>query len=351
VRFSSSWQAAPSPRSFSRQCPCGRPSAPATTAPRRQQAHVVAGLGLVGAAWNISNIFEAGGLAVYTELGLREAELIFGASTLVNYVYFLCILGLVMLVCLRAHGVERRVDVLLIVVLVLALAAHGLKSTVIWPLAISAIVALGASANVRLGRLALIGVAGVLMFIIVSIGRELPLILLGQTEVEAMVSKSLLNVPLYFSSGMTNLQLELQNAREWEWGVEQLIPLYELGRFLLGLRGDSGVVLAELHLYHPAYNTGTYLREPFRDFGWAGMAIAAFVAGVVSTTIYRNYMATRSPYAGMVYGFIGAMLFAAFFSNHFLRIQYLYLMVVIGLLSVLNPWRRVRHAASQVHPA
>jgi oligosaccharide repeat unit polymerase len=310
----------------------------------RNHAYVVFLAGMIGYSNNILNIVNAGGITVYTELGMREAELAFGSNTLMNYLYFLNMLALLMFVYLRyVYNDTRKGDLLIILISCVALISHGVKGTIVWPLVMALILIHMNRKTIFWSVLwpALFTVT--VIFLIVTLGRQLPNLVAGTSDVDEWLVRGLLNFPLYFSTGFVNLEIELEKFTEFAFGMNTLAPFYEVFSFFTGNRQSLEITAAtEELLYFHGYNTATFLRDPFRDFGVFGIALFSILYGLITSLLFGISSRSKNPYAIIAYSIYAAAVFGMFFSNHFQKIQYIFLVMICFFLASLNR-RRPKH--------
>lgn len=311
----------------------------------RNQAYFIFILGFIGYINNLKNIINAGGISIYIDLGLREAELTFGSNTLMNYLYFLNILTLLMFVYLRYIQQEsRKSDLLVIIIAFIALLSHGVKGTIVWPLVMVFVLIHMRKKSIIWSIVwpALITVT--VIFLIVTLGRELPSLTDGTSNFDDWLAKGFLNFPLYFSTGFVNFEIELEKFTHFAFGLNTFAPFYEVFSFLLGNRQSPDITAAsdELLYYH-GYNTATYLRDPFRDFGLVGLILFPLLYGLTTSLLFAFASQSKNPYAIISYSIYAAAIFGMFFSNHFQKIQYIFLIFICLFLSILNTSRNKTH--------
>lgn len=304
----------------------------------RKQAYIVFLFGMIGYINNVINIINAGGLSVYTELGFREAELTFGSNTLINYLYFLNILTILMFVYLRYIQHENRSgDWMIIAISCIALFSHGVKGTIVWPL-VMVFILIHINRKTIIWSIVLPAIICILgIFLIVTLGRELPTLVAGTSDLNEWFVKGLLNFPLYFSTGFVNLEIELEKFTNFAFGLNTIAPFYEVVSFFFGNRQPLEITAAtDDLLYFHAYNTATYLRDPLRDFGIIGIILFPLLYGLITSILFSCSSQSINPYIAISYSIYAAAIFGMFFSNHFQKIQYIFLILICFTLASLN---------------
>ncbi len=286
-------------------------------------------LGAIGLANNFLNVMNAGGPLIYFTLPLREVELIFGANRLFNYLYFCNIFSLIVLPQVSVEYKFSRVKTIsFLLYFVLALSLHGVKGTLIF-----SIVAFYFSVKIvdrdkapQVGMY--VGALSVGFFLLVTFlrlyneGGDL-----DKVTSDAFVSIILILIK-YFSTGLVNAALEIERAAAIGLGGETFASVTDvtcsLGKlFCANQFADQ----ANLNLWDPAYNTGTFIREYVRDFGFFGMYVCLVIQAIIFAFLYS--IALKNLRTGFVVrAVIILMHFGVFFSNHFLKIQYLFMIVL-----------------------
>ncbi len=295
-------------------------------------------LGMIGFTLNINNVIQAGGFSLYRDLGFRDVETIFGQSTLVNYLYFLLPLVLLIGMIHQCRFGYTRSITLLMTLSFIGLFFHGTKSTIVFPVVIALIAFFYSRRSVR-PKMVFITLGLLLIcFQIITIGRNLPYMLARDEDLFTILTVRLDDLFLYFSPGFANLQEEILNLKNFRGGVESFQFAGELVNFILGKReGITQTVFEgeQFYMFNDAYNTGTFLREHYRDFGFVGVAAFSFVYGLISNLFYCRFLEETSIRNVALYSIISLMLLISFFSNHYFKIQYWYWIFVITIADVV----------------
>lgn len=170
-----------------------------------------------------------------------------------------------------------------------------------------------------------------LSFQLVTIGRDIVYIINDNLNFIDILFYRTDNIFLYFTSSFTNLQEEIINVHKFQYGRESMQIFIEFFNFITGNRTPENIFQSslEIHNYNEAYNTGTYLREHYRDFGLIGIILFPFLYGLIATFTYLKFLNNPSIKHIAIYSIISTILISAFFSNHFLKIQYIFWIFVI----------------------
>ena len=284
-------------------------------------------LGAIGLINNLINVMNAGGLLIYFTLPLREVELIFGANRLFNYLYFCNIFALIILPQVSSEYKYSKTKILIFLFyFVLALSLHGVKGTLIFSFVAYYFVVkmVNKESATLVGIYVAVISAGFFFFVTF-------LRIFNEPDDLDNLTAELLNSILvifikYFSTGMVNGALEIENAAAFSFGGETFASVADVTCSLANLFcankfADQGA----LNLWSPAYNTGTFIREYVRDFGFIGMYLGLVIQAIIFAFLYSiSFKNWRTGF--VVRAVIILMHFGVFFSNHFLKIQYLFLM-------------------------
>lgn len=298
---------------------------------------ITAVLGAIGLVNNLLNVMNAGGLLIYFTLPLREVELIFGSSRLFNYLYFCNIFALIMLPQVSSEFKYSKAKTLaFLFYFVLALSLHGVKGTLIF-----SIVAFYFSVKMvdkeKAARVGMyVGILSAGFFFLVTFlrlyneGGDLD-------KVTSETSTSIFLILIkYFSTGLVNGALEIERAAAIGWGGETFASVTDVTCSLASLFcANQFADQSNLNLWDPAYNTGTFIREYVRDFGFIGMYVCLVLQAIIFAFLYSVALKNRRT-GFVVCVLIILMHFGVFFSNHFLKIQYLFLMVLAIALKKLS---------------
>jgi len=307
-------------------------------------------LGMVGFGINLVRLIRYGGLSMYLTQGFREAELVFGASTWMNYLYFLNILVVAMALLYLIRYEKSVIIAICMFISYLALFFHAIKSTIIFPTAIAAWVIIISSKRLRLNYVIIPVLIGFLAFQIVTIGRNYVIYSMQGLD-KAMMS--MMSKPLYYiAPNYANLQKQVENQNEFSLGRSIYGPIYGLFSFILspgeresakalymseyslGIQSGGGNSL----LVDPAFNMSTYLGSFYSDMGMGGIFFYPFILGIIATYFYINYIRQNTIKNLLLYSVVATMITFSFWNNEFTRIQFWYLMAVIYLVDLI-----VRH--------
>lgn len=294
--------------------------------------HVFSFLGLIGFANNLINIIRAGGLSVIAELGLRDSERIFGQSTIINYLYFLNPLAFVLSISfLTRYGANNRIRLIAIITF-LTLFFHGTRSTIIYPFIMAALsYMLLTDKKIKLIQI----IGGCLFFVIgfqlVTIGRNFPYMPSDATLFEILTYR-IEDIFLYFTPAYSNLQAEIINLKSLRYGEESFQFINGLFSFITGTKDgieNTRFDSEQFYLVHESFNTGTFLRENYRDFGFGGVFFFSLFYGILASFFYFNLLLYPTIKNVISYSIICIMLLVCFFSNQFFKIQYWYWVVIL----------------------
>lgn len=119
----------------------------------------------------------------------------------------------------------------------------------------------------------------------------------------------------YVTSPFANFQLLVDDNDRQRNGLESLRPLRYVWQRLQGSRD------IETHhgrfYYAPLYgNTHTWLRQPYEDFGMAGVLLYPAAVGLLCAWLFGEAARRGRVALVPVYGVLGWCLFISFFSNH-----------------------------------
>ncbi len=289
-------------------------------------------LGMAGFAINISHVVRAGGLGIYLELGFRDVETIFGQSTIINYLYFMNPLVLILgTIHLCRFGYKRSTAVMMAMSFV-SLFFHGIKSTIIFPTIVAIIALFYCRRSLRPINVVISLLFVLFGFQFVTVGRNIPFLLDREMGWFEILTYRIDDIFLYFTPAYANLQEEILNLKGYRGGVESFQFLGEIVSFILGRREGVTQTIFDgesFYLFDEAYNTGTFLREHYRDFGYIGIVVFSFTYGVMSNFFYCRYMKEPSVRNVAIYAIISLMLLISFFSNHYFKIQYWFWIIAI----------------------
>jgi len=313
-----------------------------TSSVKKTKLFLLLGVGIISFAHNIYDVFVHGGLSLYANSGLRQVEIIFGSNVFFNYGYFLLVPGMLYLVFGRRLEVVRRPRYIILISLIMVmLVLHGVKSTFMYPFVMMILGLNILGMRLKPQHVALTTLLFFMVFQLVAATRELPYLLAGNTSVIEYVQGTFKKPALYFSSGLINLGYELQKNHIYGLGVYTFSSFTRMLNFLQTGSNELVIKQSQLHLFYGGYNTGTYLRSLYKDFGFFGVIIFPFLYGVGAKVCYSR-MHKGSFESFLTYLVVSSMIVAMFFSNHFLKIQYIYWIIVGIIVSrySLLKWRR-----------
>ena len=290
-------------------------------------------LSLVGVIKNLSNVYLAGGLSLYSQEGARSAELTFGSNTLINYLYFLH--GIILPLCLLKYNVSRKkIYAVLSCISFVSLFFHGTKSTIFYPVLVTSLSFVLSSSNIKAKYYFFVVVLLFLSFQFVTIMRNLPFIDFNELSLFQLVFFKAEHIFAYLFNGFVNLQQEIIHHRNFTFGAESFQIFGEILKFIGGEK--YGVIHADLetpfNLYNISYNTGSFAREYYRDFGYIGTFLLVLFIGFIMQTFYYRLNYEKVTHI-IIYSIISVMLIMAPFSNQFLRVQFWFWIFVLFLLS------------------
>jgi oligosaccharide repeat unit polymerase len=201
---------------------------------------------------------------------------------------------------------RSKVIYLLIFVSFIATFFHGQKSSIIYPVFACAFSFLirNRGKPIPVNLLLGLGLILVVAFQIVTVGRELPYLIGEDKSIGYILTYRLDYILVYALNGYTNLQEELLWLKHLRLGAESFQFIGDIFKFLAGTREVAAQTTFEgegFYLYNISFNTGTFAREHFRDFGYLGCFLFSLCYGVLATFFYRNYSRAVSPLTGGIY--------------------------------------------------
>lgn len=313
-------------------------------------------LGMVGFILNLSNVVSAGGLTLYWELGFRDVETIFGQSTLVNYLYFMNPLVLILGMIFQCRFGYRRGVSFMMTLSFVSLLFHGIKSTIVFPTIVAFIAFFYCGRSLRPKSVAISLALIFLGFQFITVGRNIPFLIARDASWFEIVTYRLDDIFLYFTPGFANLQEEMLNLRNYLGGEESFQFIGEILSFVAGTREGFSRTIFEgepFYMFNDAYNTGTYLREHYRDFGYIGLCVFPFAYGIMSNFFYCKYLKKPSVRNVALYAIISLMLLVSFFSNHYFKIQYWFWIVMLtagdGFIHIRRTYITARFRQNESH--
>ena len=301
-------------------------------------------VGTMGFAINIGRIIKAGGLRLYLTEGLRTAELIFGANPIINQLYFLIIGAFAFAVLyLAVYGFRFRVFVIALVSF-LMLFPQGTKGNIIRSLLLGMYLYLLAVRKFNWKWVLLVIVGTYISFMFVTIGRD-PRSYGSKSfiEIQRSVVKT---IYLYVAPNYKNLEMEIENRREFLLGKETLSSLIKV------ITLDGTLVKTHLldrpkyYLKDEAYRVGTYLRDWYIDFGLPGIFIGSLLTGMISGSIVSMLILKFSMRWYFIYAVLLTMTSFAWWFNSFKNVQLWFISLTVYLIDIA----RLKPAKSEHDP-
>jgi len=283
-------------------------------------------LGLVGFGINLFRVLIAGGLSLYVQGG-RVAELTFGANTIINYLFFLNMLVVPLVVfSLITYGSRLRVILCGCCSLVF-LFFHGVRGTLIFSIVIAFWVAALMRNRLEGKHIVAILLVGLVGFSLVTEIRDPHTYWVSDINLKTIVAHSAERIYTYIAPNYANLQKELLECNQLYMGDACLRYLFH---------GNIFSFSVPFHVVDPSFNAGTYLRPYWKDFGIAGILLAPFVIGAITTFVFLQFIRSPSQYMLFIYSIILTMISFTFWYNEFLRMQFIYFMVILYFIELVR---------------
>lgn len=284
-------------------------------------------LGTIGFLLDFSNVLEAGGITLYFRNGLRYTELIFGRNTFSNYLYFLNMI-VVPLVIFRYLFYGKKFPFLGLLSFSF-LFFHGIRGTILYSLLISFWVVVLSRKKIHLREIFIFLIISFLVFSFVTIFRDSKAFLSVFSFREAVLY-NLKMVYEYIAPNYANLQETLNNYDNF------LLGRYTFGNIVRILNLGKAKINFSFPIVDERFNVGTYLRDYFIDFGLFGALIFTSIIGSITTWFFLLYLQRPTQRNLFVYSIICTMVSVAFWFNEFLRIQFIYFIVLIWSVDLLH---------------
>lgn len=277
----------------------------------------------VGFLTNLMRVISTYGSTAYFIVNSKDIELSFGKSSFINYIYFLNIY--VAALCTYYVTRVRRHFFLYLILFtsILELLFIGIKSTFIFGSMICFFVYILAKRSMKsmiLPSLALLISVGFLFAIV-----NLSLLSNGtgedSTRFVTLIYEAIEN---YIYYNYINLDLEIAKRSVYTWGEYTFFfisKIYNPG--MVGYYDSLDFILLD-----PDYNMGTLLREYFVDFGIVGALLIPFMLGNISAYVILRL---RTTFSQKHFIFAAVLMTAsafAFFGNQFVRLQFIYIVMV-----------------------
>lgn len=290
-------------------------------------------------AINFRRTIHTFGVMAYFTTGSKDIEDTFGAHTTLNYLFFLNICAAALAAYVHAAGRYRWLMRAIAAVAVFELIFTGIKSTFVFGAGIVTFVTLLAQqerVSAIIWRFALLCGAGAVAFAIVNFGFAS-----GRVDPSQLAAGMGHAVERYIIPNYQNLQLELRE-RAWYtygkytfWFITKLTHPGLTGYFQTG----------DFYLVDSDNNMGTFLREYFVDFGAVGICLLPLLLGMASGGIVNAWRRFGRPAACIATAVAMTACAFAFFGNQFVRLQFIYVvMVLVGL----DWWLGLRRARKAV---
>lgn len=303
-------------------------SSPArTSVPVRELALMAAVMFVVGQAAfavNLLRVMTVLGPSAYATAGSKSIELTFGASSIVNYIFFLNIPAACIGAYLIASGRYTWRTAVLVICAVASLGFTGIKSTMIFG---SCMVLFVYVLVKRPGMAWLLGAAAAMalvtfmLFVGVNIG---PAALLELGSNDALAERVLLIGRGYVFNNYINLDLEFAQRDSYAFGKFTFFFISKLlDPSLVGYYDADDLLVVD-----PAFNMGTLLREYFVDFGVPGALGIPFVLGALTGLVSNAWTYGRLPRHAITLSVLLTACLFAFFGNQFVRLQFIYVVMV-----------------------
>ena len=290
---------------------------------------------------NLARVVGTFGPLAYLTTGSKDIEVTFGAHTLLNYAFFLNLYAAGLAAYLRNRGGRRGLLALVLSVAVVELLFTGIKSTFLFGLMITTLVAMLTReeriSGLLLRSLALLG-AVVLAFFLVNVGLGGG----GGSAEDGVFTGGLLRViQRYFTPNYLNLDLELAVRQTFTHGKYTFWFVTKL--FDPSIRGyfDTG----DFFLRNADDNMGTFLREYWVDFGAAGVILVPPILGALCGGLRRWWIRGDRAAAALCLGVASTACAFAFFGNQFVRLQFIWVAVVALGIDVWVDLLRARTGA------
>lgn len=311
-------------------------------------------IGQIAFAMNLLRVLSELGLSAYAIASAKSIELTFGASSFVNYLFFLNIPAACIGAYLIASGRTTWRLVLLVLCAIISLGFTGIKSTMIF----GSCMVLLVYVLVKRPRIAWIAFAGIAMavitfalFIGVNIG---PAALLELSTDATLADRVLLIARGYVFNNYINLDLEFSQRDSYAYGKYTFFFISKLlDPNLIGYYDADDLLVVD-----QGFNMGTFVREYFVDFGVPGALLIPLILGALTGSVSNAWKYKRMPRHAITLAVLLTACLFAFFGNQFVRLQFLYVIgVAYGadlLASVLSMRRyeepRLLNPNCRLHP-
>jgi oligosaccharide repeat unit polymerase len=284
-------------------------------------------------------------------LGFRQAENIFGASTWSNYLFFLNMLTVSLSLFYLAKYKKRLLIIIILIASYLALFFHGIKATIIIPTVMAAWVVILSGRDFKWRYVLIPVLISFFAFQIGFIGRDY--IYYSKVGFDKAYGRNTDTFFNYIAPNYANLQKQINVLNILSYGSYSFGPFHEIYDYFGNKRtpAESGEFMKKKGgpatsddslLVSGSYNVATYLSHIHRDCGFPGIYIFPFILGIITTLVYFAYLNAPTVKNLIIYSIVATMLTLAFFSNEFIRIQLWFLILVVVLIDLMVKVKRAK---------
>jgi oligosaccharide repeat unit polymerase len=308
-------------------------------------------MGMIGFINNIIKVIRAGGLVLYMNLGFRQAEYIFGASTWSNYLFFLNMLTVSLSLFYIARRKKKSSMIIIFITSYISLFFHGIKATVLIPTIMAAWIIILSSRKFKWRYILVPLFIGFLVFQLGFIGRDY--IYYSKVGFDKAYNRNIDMFFNYIAPNYANLQKQVNILTDLSYGFYSFTPFREFYNYFGNKRAPawagesiknrgSSVSGDTSLLVSTSYNVATYLYHIHRDFGFWGIYLLPFILGIITALIYFTFLKNPTIKNLIIYSIVATMLTLAFFSNEFIRIQLWFLILVVVLIDLMVKVKRTK---------
>jgi len=151
------------------------------------------------------------------------------------------------------------------------------------------------------------------------------------------IGKPAINIPdrlssiflpyLYVSTSFENLQLEIQQREQFYYGTQTTFPIWAFTQLKNYFQPDY-------YITPEGFNTGTYLRPYYVDFGLGGILILPFLLGLIIAILYYSLRIKPTILKILVYSFCVYGLMTVFFANAFSMPTFWYFLILFIIIDL-----------------
>lgn len=315
-------------------------------------------IGLISTFLNLWRVFGTLNFVEFFPLyltGFRIIEAMWAGNPILNYFFFLNGLTFILgLVYLFTYGREKKIIFVTFFSLVM-LFLLPIKTHIIESIVISGVILLILGFRLRLKYLILGAIGILIVFLLIDSGRALSQKDLTTEERFSFFITNFQKIPLYMVQTYPNLEMELIH-RDFSWGEARGglltfgVPLDVAKYFFTGerliQRGDSAKsVFGEIqyNLVKEGHNIGTFLREPFLDWGIGGLIFVPVILGVISTLFYLFFLFKKDFLSLFLFALICYVLLFVWWNLKLFELRFLWWGVWVILFYFLNkPIRKIQ---------